>query len=98
MPHDAVSAAPDVYTVLFENERVRVLDVRAEPGAGSPMHGHPDSVMHALHDAHIVVTSPEGDELRADVEAGATFWNPATVHSVRNVGDRPLHLLRIELK
>jgi quercetin dioxygenase-like cupin family protein len=98
MSLDAVAAAPDVYTVLFENERVRVLDVRAEPGAGSPMHGHPDSVMHALSEAHIMVTSPDGDELRADVEAGATFWNPATVHAVRNVGDLPLHFLRIELK
>ena len=98
MSDDAVDVAPDVYEVLFENDRVRVLDVRAEPGTGSPMHSHPDSVMHAVRDAHIVVASPDGDEQRADVPAGATFWNGATIHAVRNVGDDPVHFIRVELK
>ena len=40
MDYDAVSVAPEVYRVIFENERVRVLDVTAEPGEKSPMHGH----------------------------------------------------------
>jgi quercetin dioxygenase-like cupin family protein len=98
MDNDAVSAAPEVYSVVFENERVRVLDVRADPGAGSPMHGHPDFVRFAVRDAHIVVASPDGREQRADVPAGAVFWNAATVHAVENVGDEPLHFIRIELK
>ena len=98
MSDDAVSVAPDVYSVVFETERVRVLDVRADPGSGSSMHRHPDSVMYAVSDAHIVVTSPDGEEQHADVPAGATFWNPETEHAVRNVGTTPVHFLRIELK
>ena len=98
MSDDAVSVAPEVYSVVFENERVRVLDVRADPGSGSSMHGHPDSVMYAVADAHIVLTAPDGEEQHADVSAGATFWNPATEHSVRNVGTTPVHFVRIELK
>ena len=95
---DAVSVAPEVYSVVFENERVRVLDVRADPGNGSPMHSHPDSVMYAVSDAHIVVTSPDGEKYHADVPAGATFWNSATEHTVQNVGSTPVHFVRIELK
>ena len=98
MSDDAVSVAPEVYSNVFENERVRVLDVRANPGSESPMHHHPDSVMYAVSDAHIVVTSPDGEEQHADVPAGATFWNPATEHAVRNVGTTPVHFMRIELK
>lgn len=98
MTGDAVTVAPDVYKVLFENDRVRVLEVRAEPGTGSPMHSHPDSVMHAVGDARIIVTSPAGDEQRVDVPAGATFWSGAASHAVRNVGDDPVHFIRVELK
>ena len=98
MSIDAVAVAPDVYKVVFENDRVRVLEVRADPGAASPMHGHPDSVMHAVVDAHIVVTSPDGGEQRVDVPSGATFWNGATVHAVRNVGEDAVHFVRVELK
>ena len=98
MSDDAVSVAPEVYSVVFENERVRVLDVNADPGSESPMHRHPDSVMYAVSDAHIVVTAPNGEEQHADISAGATFWNPATEHAVRNVGTTPVHFMRIELK
>lgn len=95
---DAVSVAPNVYSVIFENERVRVLDVRANPGSESPMHSHPDSVMYAASAAEILVTTPDGEEHLAEVSAGATFWNPATEHAVRNVGSTPVHFIRIELK
>ncbi len=98
MSGDAVSVAPDIYTVVFENERVRVLEVRAGPGSGSPMHRHPDSVMYAVAEADIVVVSPDGSEHHAQIPAGATFWNDATEHSVRNVGETPIHFIRVELK
>jgi quercetin dioxygenase-like cupin family protein len=98
MSDDAVSVAPEVYSIVFENERVRVLDVRADPGSESPMHRHPDSVMYAVSDAHIVVASSDGEEQHADISAGAAFWNPATDHAVRNVGTTPVHFIRIELK
>ena len=32
MAEDAVKVAPDVYKVLFENEKVRVLEVEMEQG------------------------------------------------------------------
>jgi hypothetical protein len=44
---DAVSVGPEGYSVVFENEGARVLEVRAGPGVDSPMHptvwfGHED--------------------------------------------------------
>ncbi len=98
MNNDAVSVAPEVYTVLFENDRVRVLDVRADPGGTSPMHTHPDSVIHALSDATLVVTSQQGETRTVEITAGATWWAPAAIHSVENVGTGDVHLIRVELK
>ena len=37
---DAVIAAPSNHTIIFENERVRVLRVTIAPGATEPMHTH----------------------------------------------------------
>jgi quercetin dioxygenase-like cupin family protein len=98
MSRDAVAAAPDIYTVLLENERVRVLDVRGQPGARSPLQSHPDSVMHALTEGTILVTSEAGETDRAEVKAGATFWTPASTHSIENVGADSVHFIRVELK
>ncbi len=48
MAGDAVQLAPHVYKVLFENERVRVLQVRLKAGESSAMHSHPAYVIYGL--------------------------------------------------
>ena len=95
---DAVVVAPDVYAVLFENDRVRVLNVTGVPGGRSPMHSHPDSVMHALTDGNLTITSQDGESQTVEIPSGATFWNAATTHSVENIGAETVSFLRIELK
>jgi beta-alanine degradation protein BauB len=47
MPDPTVTD-PDKYAVLFENDRVRVLEYRDEPGARTSPHDHPDSVIVTL--------------------------------------------------
>jgi quercetin dioxygenase-like cupin family protein len=37
---DALVAAPDHHTLLYENDRVRVLDTRIRPGEQTPIHTH----------------------------------------------------------
>ena len=44
MAGDAPSVAPNLYKVLFENDKVRVLETRYGPGVKSEMHSHPDLV------------------------------------------------------
>jgi hypothetical protein len=39
---------PDHYKVVFENERVRVLEYSDQPGDSTTPHEHPDSVMYTL--------------------------------------------------
>ncbi|MCQ1957054.1 cytoplasmic protein [Arthrobacter sp. zg-Y826] len=45
MTQDPVESNPDHYKVVFENDRVRVLEYRDAPGHTSVRHRHPDSVM-----------------------------------------------------
>jgi hypothetical protein len=44
---DPIVTDPEHYRVIFENERVRVLEYTDVPGDSTHVHEHPDSVMYA---------------------------------------------------
>ena len=83
--------------MVFENDRVRVLEYTDRPGDRTTPHAHPDSVMHTLSSFRRRLSS--GDQLR-DVElpAGLTGWLPAQRHAGENIGDTDTHVLFVELK
>lgn len=95
---DAVEVAPDVYKVVLENDRVRVLDTQTQPGGTSQMHGHPDMVGYAITDCTWDLTGPDSETVRVEVPAGATFYLDAVEHSAHDVGTTGSHALLIELK
>ena len=39
-PLDAMQSAPDHHDVLYENEKVRILDTRLAAGDRTPVHAH----------------------------------------------------------
>jgi beta-alanine degradation protein BauB len=84
--------------VVFENEKVRVLHYRFEPGQMDEMHGHPDSVQIVLTDTKSEVTIPDGTTTTVEAKAGHAVWRPALQHSVRNVGDKPFEGVLVEMK
>ena len=98
MPGDAVAIAPDVYKVVLENERVRVLDTRTTPGGTSAMHNHPDMVGYAISDCTWDLTSPDGETVRVEIKEGDTFFLDAVDHSAKDVGTTGSHAILIELK
>ena len=100
MARDSVEVAPHVYKVLFENERVRLLEVRHKPGAAdiSPMHSHPNYLVYCLGDGKERFTSPSGERAEVELKAGDVMWREAEEHSVENVGTTDVVALLFELK
>ncbi|GAA4091092.1 cupin domain-containing protein [Nocardioides kongjuensis] len=97
MAEDPVTSNPDHYTVVFENDRVRVLEYRDEPGARTTPHAHPDSVMYTLSSFRRRLVA--GDQQReVEMTAGTVGWLPAQEHHGENIGDTPTHVLFVELK
>lgn len=103
---DALVAAPQHHRLVLENDSVRVLDTRIEPGARTPVHTH---LWPAVH--HVVSWSPfvrrdaAGNVMLDSRTAGVTlapgtaFWGEALgPHSLENVGDAPIHVLSVEIK
>ncbi|WP_028047394.1 hypothetical protein [Cellulomonas sp. URHE0023] len=97
MSLDPVESNPEHYTVLFENDRVRVLEYVDQPGEKTTPHEHPDSVMYTMSGFRRRLVA--GDRER-DVEMSSGFvgWLPAQEHCGENIGSTPTHALFIELK
>lgn len=94
---DPVTTNPDRYKVIFENDRVRVLEYRDVPGDRTTVHQHPDSFMYPL--ASFRRRLVHGDQERdVEVRAGTPMWLDAQQHLGENIGDSPSHALFVELK
>jgi beta-alanine degradation protein BauB len=95
---DPTSTDPDKYKVIFENERVRVLQYTDEPGQATSPHEHPDSVMYTLSSFERRLVGESGESRDVSLEAGQVRWLDAQVHSGENIGQAPTHVLFVELK
>ncbi len=97
MSLDPVVTNPQHYRVVYENERVRVLEYIDAPGDVTTLHEHPDSVMYTLSSFRRRLIS--GDAYRdVELKAGTTSWLPSQRHAGENVGDTDTHVLFVELK
>ena len=94
---DPVQIAPHIYSVLFENGRVRVLNVRMQPGAKSDAHSHPDAVWYLSSPMKARFTAGDGSAVEAEFPAGAV-WRDGETHAVENIGRNEVHAIAVELK
>jgi hypothetical protein len=97
MSTDPTETNPELYRVVMENERVRVLEYRDRPGDRTEPHGHPDSVMITASSFRRRIRSGELD-VDVRLEAGTVRWLDAQDHAGENVGDTDTHVYFIELK
>ncbi len=108
--HDAVAAAPNNHRVVFENEKVRVLEVTIKPGEKEPFHEHPlFSVMTIITGAPLRITQATLEDGKLvtgkTIEVGKDNFQPPPLwmppqglHSAENVGSVAFLAYRIELK
>lgn len=109
---DAVIAAPANHKVLFENERLRVLEVTLQPDEEEPTHHHRwpsvfvfDQVQGPIHDV-----APDGTALppNRDVMKAIQEWDgrgslvvrmaPQPAGRVFNASGKTVHGIRVEMK
>lgn len=109
---DAVIAAPANHKVVFENDRLRVLEVILEPNEEEPLHHHRwpsvfvfDQVAGPVHDVN-----PDGSMAppNRDVMKAIQAWDgrgclvvhmqPQPAGRVLNASGKTLHGIRVEMK
>jgi len=95
---DAVKVDPKHYTVISENDKVRILRVHYGPHEKSVMHSHPATVAVFLTDAKGQFAFPDGKKQDFAVKAGEAQYEAATTHLPENTGDTGLDVIVVELK
>jgi hypothetical protein len=103
---DALVAAPNNHTLLFENEFVRVVHTRILPVQTVPVHTHRwPSVLFIMTWSDMIRLDPEGNLLldtRKASEApqlNTPAWQePLPPHSVMNVGLAEINTVQVEVK
>lgn len=83
---------------LFENDRVRVTEVRSKPGEKLPMHSHPSYLIYALTPGRYQITTPDGRTEILEQEEGQIIWREPETHEVENIGTNEIRSLIIDLK
>ncbi|GIM91288.1 cupin domain-containing protein [Paractinoplanes toevensis] len=94
---DPTTTDPSLYKVVLENDRVRVLEYRDEPGDRTHPHRHPDSVMVTLSAFRRRVTAGNRS-VEVELAAGESRWLAAQEHTGENIGQTTTHSIFIELK
>ncbi|MDQ4491556.1 cytoplasmic protein [Sinomonas sp. ASV486] len=94
---DPIEVSPNLYRVVFENDRVRVLEYVDQPGDSTGTHSHPDSVMITLSSFTRRLSSG-GREVEVEMPQFQARWLDAQEHSGTNIGATTTHNIFVELK
>lgn len=84
--------------VEIDNAWVRVSRVKLAPREILPRHTYPDSVVVYLTDVHQRLTSTPGNGLEITRKAGETAYLDAGERAEKNISDKPLEEVIVELK
>ena len=94
---DPMITASNVYNLLNENDRVRVLQVIFKPGDIAKMHHHPDHAVYAVTGGRLSLTS-EGKTQEIDIKPESVMFLDAQDHEAKNIGNTTIKLVVMELK
>jgi beta-alanine degradation protein BauB len=95
---DPVKVDPKHYSVITENDQVRILKAHYGPHEKSVMHSHPATAAVFLTDAKGKFTFADGKTQDISAKAGDAQYSAATTHLPENVGDAAFDVIVVELK
>ena len=104
-PLDALVAAPEFHTLIFENEHVRVIRTHIPPGSKVPAHTHRWLCVLTIRSwSDMIRRDEEGKTLRdtrqfPPPQLNQPLWQEALPpHSVENVGGGAIDTIQVEIK
>ncbi len=86
------------YSVLWENDEIRVVEHRLEAGDREPMHFHPRMIGYFLETSTVRVTELDGTTVEPVLTKGMIGEAGPWTHEIENIGETPLHSLIVEFK
>ena len=84
--------------VRFENDRVRVLEAILPPGIKEQVHSHPAYVIYVLEGGRYRNYAADGKITEGTFQTGDVIYRDPLTHAAENIGDKPMHMILVELK
>ncbi|MDP9104937.1 MAG: cytoplasmic protein [Candidatus Eremiobacteraeota bacterium] len=95
---DPIRVAPHNYSVVFENEQVRVLSFHGRPNDKWGLHAHPDAVVVSLSEYTVRNAVAGAEPTVRQAKAGDVTWSSARTHTGENIGSTDMNCILVELK
>lgn len=90
---------PGVFKRVFENHRIRILEVTTEPGQAEGWHSHPRYFAYVISGGRLRHETPDGETSEVELTAGMNrMLQPVEWHQGVNIGDSTVKILLVELK
>ena len=96
---DPTKVSPEKYTILLENEHVRVVEYVIKPGEKDVWHTHPPKVSYIVSGGKLRITPEDADSFVVEENSGNAAWMSALGrHFGENVGTTPIRIVLVEIK
>ena len=95
---DPAVVNPKTIRVRFENDRVRVLEATLPAGIKEQVHSHPAYVIYVLQGGPYRNYASDGKITEGELKTGDVLFRDPLTHAAENTGDKPLHMILVELK
>ncbi len=92
-------ASPEIYKVIAENDKYRIIEVTWKPGQKDKAHSHPDAGVYNLTSCTLRNTIGDKPPHEGTIPAGAARINPPIAsHTIENIGNAVCKVLMFEPK
>ena len=99
MSHDdAVKIAPHMHSVIFENDKIRVLKVHVKPGDRAEMHSHPENMNYVLKGGKLRFIKPDGTHVDIELSNGQVTYSSGGSHIAENHSNDTVETVQVEFK
>ena len=96
---DPTEVSPEKYTVLLENEHVRIVEYVINPGEKDAWHTHPPKASYIVSGGKLRITPEGADSFVVQEDTGNATWMGALGrHFGENVGTTPVRIVLVEIK
>ncbi len=96
---DPTEVSPEKYTVLLENEHVRIVEYVIKPGEKDAWHTHPPKAAYIVSGGKLRITPEGADSFVAQEDSGNATWMGALGrHFGENVGTTTVRIVLVEIK
>jgi len=96
---DALTASPENFKLLLENEYVRVLEYTLNPGQKDQWHTHPPKSSYVVSGGQLKIYLENDSSFIATDTTGTVSWmDYVGKHYVENIGKTPVKVILTEIK